>query len=417
MVSIDVRNVLRNYILDPTSIEGLGEEEVLDEQDQRVTFLSSCLTDINQLRSTDPKDKIYGLHALYTKLGVSLPAVDYTLSTASVYTGAAIAMICWSRSLKVLGDACSINRDPSLPSWVPDWNDPDARMSVPGIIPNLRSFAAYSEAESLSPGPGKLRTAGRIVGRLVHSPKYAVMRPFPTRSNTVELDILSSAEDQPVDDVEFLRLLIDKIRFLRELIRTIEAHAHFFEGADMIDVLHDMLTLGRRSLRDDLVEVFVDLLAYPNSRCDLAFGSSLAAVWMAKDSANSAHWSSELLHCSTIVASLLSNSLGADGSDLASHADIVELIKEVSENLGDYKVIFAESKLTASRTLGLAFQAVNTGDFVILLDGADWPLILRPVGTEWLSLGPAFLPNITDDKCLSGGEIEQPIYKNDFVLI
>lgn len=102
-VGIDIRNSLRDYVQGRVHSELTpSPEDLEDERERKVYFLSSCLNDIRSLQATEPRDMIYGLHALYTSLGIQMPAVDYSKPLPRVYEGAAVAMIMWSRTLKVL---------------------------------------------------------------------------------------------------------------------------------------------------------------------------------------------------------------------------------------------------------------------------------------------------------------------------
>ena len=67
-VGIELRNVIRDYLgeLPPSNLSPEVEE---DERDRRVVFLSSCLSDVNQLQATEPKDKIFGIHSKSDVLG------------------------------------------------------------------------------------------------------------------------------------------------------------------------------------------------------------------------------------------------------------------------------------------------------------------------------------------------------------
>ena len=423
MVGIDVRNVIRDCVLarklnDSSMDGGIHEEDLHDEQDRQITFLTSCLADVNQLRATDPKDKIYGLHALYTNLGIPMPPVDYTKPIASVYTDAAIAMITWSRSLSILRDACSIDREPTLPSWAPDWNDDGARMSMPSFDATRGSRLDDAAIERLSQHTGRLIVRGVVVGSVVGEADMGLMLPFPTRSTSCELAILSTDEYRVVDDVDFLRLLIDKIRFFRELLHTIEVHSTLFAEYSVEDIFHDLLTLGQRSFRSDLFEKWLDILRYPNSRCIQSAGKALVAKWLAADAANSDHWTIELINCATIVASLVSgDSITAKNEPLPSQAEMTELVKELSENLGDQTVITVHLDQSLTRTIGTTFRAVNAGDLVVLLEGADWPVVMRPSYDDWSFIGPAYVIGLENGEAWPEVDSNQNEGMREFVLI
>ena len=425
MVGIDMRNVLQEYITghrsdDHYDPKDTTEDDILNDRDRRVVFLSSCLTDANQLQATNPKDKIYGLQALYTALGIQLPPVDYSQSIASVYTRATIAMILWSDSLKILRDACTINRQPNLPSWVPDWNDATARMYMPDTDATNESKLGVSAAATLSKIPGRLQVRGIVVGSVVAERDGGVILPYPTKLRSGMPPILSDHKRKVVEDIDFLRLLIDKIGFLRELVRIIETNSDLFPEENGADVFHDMVTFGQRSFRDDLFAIWLDILAYPTGQFEQAIGKDLATRWMAADTTNSAHWTSELLNCATIVASLVcGNSITNAGEPLSTQAEISDLVKELSENLADQAVITVQPhQLDATRTLGMTFHRVLSDDLVVLLQGADWPVVLRPIGSgsEYLHVfvGPAYVIGLMDGQAWPEQEGAQ---MREFVLV
>lgn len=391
MVSLNVRNVLRNYINGIHDADPFDHEAVVDAEAQQIAHLSSCLTDINQLGASDPRDKVYGLYALYTGLGVPLPPVDYGKSVASVYTDATIAMISWSKSLRILGDACSPNRDPTLPSWVPDWNDAEERMFIPTRHTNDGNRLIKVTAHALFSTPGKISVKGKHVGRVAGALSGGQMILYPTRSGSDDVAILRSPGCVVVDDMDFLRLIVNKIRFFRELLRTIQASPDLFPGEYVDDVFHDLLTLSGRPFDCDLFETWIDILKYPDGACDQSCGRAKAEDWKVADDANALQWDSELLCCCTIVASLLTNSITYDGKPFKSHVDILDLVKEVSKNLGDHKVITIDSRFNDHFVLGTSFRDVAPGDPVVSLTGAPWPVVLRPAGMEWIFIGPAFL--------------------------
>ena len=424
MVALDMRNVVRNYVLgtadedDTSTGEDSGDENTSDRAQKQIAFLTSCLSDLNQLQATEPKDKIYGIHAMYINLGVPLPPVDYGSSLASIYAGAARAVISWSQSLRILRDACSTNRDPTLPSWVPDWSDTSARLFMPTGYANKAFHFKYTNLTA-PPGDGsKLAVRGTVIGEIVSSGDGGIMMPFPTRQSSTDLIILSSDEYKVVDDVEFLRLMIDKIRLFRALLRTIEANPELSQNDDWNEVIHELLTLGKPSFRDDLFDEFLDILSYPHGQCNQSIGEALVKKWVAADIANTNQWTPELINCATIVASLVVNhSITVNGRPLPSQADVIELVKELSENLGDHTVVTVQLTHNTSRTFGTTFQAVTHSDQVVLVEGADWPIVLRPSGQNYTFVGPAFVLGMMEDEAISQELMSQSSKLRLFTLV
>jgi hypothetical protein len=205
-VCIDVRNTIRDYLRKaPSSNITLRTEDEGDERDRRVVFLSSCLSDVNQLQATEPRDKIYGIHALYTDLGIPLPAVNYGKSLSRVYEETAVAMITWSGTLKVLGDACHNHRNTAFPSWVPDWSDGNMKIFTPSGDATGGSKIT-KPSRTLNPRPGELHVQGKVIGTVTDWMNKFATAVFPTRLEQCELPILTDKLDQLVEDVEILRL-------------------------------------------------------------------------------------------------------------------------------------------------------------------------------------------------------------------
>ncbi|KAK7946258.1 HET-domain-containing protein [Apiospora aurea] len=75
------------------------------------------------LECANPRDSIYGLLALIDTHDAGLPEVDYSLSTAEVYTATATHIFRNADALHMLM-ACELapDRMVNLPSWVPDWS-------------------------------------------------------------------------------------------------------------------------------------------------------------------------------------------------------------------------------------------------------------------------------------------------------
>jgi hypothetical protein len=73
---------------------------------------------------SDPKDKVLALFAVLKELKIPFPLPDYQKSVECIYTEATVACINYDQSLQPLLDAPNNTRNPSLPSWVPDWNVP-----------------------------------------------------------------------------------------------------------------------------------------------------------------------------------------------------------------------------------------------------------------------------------------------------
>ncbi|EMC96747.1 hypothetical protein BAUCODRAFT_122712 [Baudoinia panamericana UAMH 10762] len=397
MASIDMRNVLRDYLLKGSGA-GIADDWLPEDRHHRqVTFLTSAMAEGNFMQATDPKDKVYGLQAVFASLGVELPAVDYSKPVTAVYTSAAVAMISWSRTLKVLKDACSVHRQHGLPSWVPDWNDSEIRLYVADGDATNGSRTADASVAALCPELGKLHVRGKRVGKVVTGSEGGILLRFPTRTSTESLAILAKDETRAVDDVDFLRLLIEKIQLFRQLLNTLSSKSVLCGGEDAVDVFFDLLCLQEATEHRSMFQDFIDLLTYPKSSYDLTFGKDLAEDWIAGDTTNALNWTEELTQCAIIVASLISRTIQDGGRSLEAHDAFLDLVKDMSSNLADQAIFTVQvSDEDPTVTLGKTFYTVQAGDSVVLLEGAEWPLVLRPSGLVWSLVGPAFVLDMMD---------------------
>jgi hypothetical protein len=109
--------------------------------------LGEVLRSINHPNTTDSRDRIYGVLGLTDDRAEIIP--DYKFSVQDVYTQAAKHLVShWDLSIITFLTG-GLLRDPLLPSWVSDWNQPLDRATAP------LSFSArqgiYSASGNLSP--------------------------------------------------------------------------------------------------------------------------------------------------------------------------------------------------------------------------------------------------------------------------
>jgi hypothetical protein len=402
IIAIDVRNVLRDYIHEAPSFEpNSNSQDGEDEQDQRTVFLSSCLTDLIQLQATEPKDKIYGVHSLYRTLGIPLPAVSYEKSTARVYEEAAVAMIVWSGTLKVLSDACRSPLNLSLPSWVPDWSNENIKMFTPAGDATSGSKITESSSETLNPIPGELHVQGKVIGRVNAWRHRSFAAVFPSRPEECELLTFTDKISSIGDDVDTVRLWVEKIRFFRKLYCFLRAHPAYCHEVDVEEVLSDLLHHDSYSEPHEIFKAWINILKYPETKYDLTRGEFLVDEWKPVEASAAKHWTEEQTSCAVIMASLLTNSVMHDGGLLTHTADILELMTEFSMNLSDKTLLLVRLNSIGKTVLGTGFHTTTTGDAVVLLEGAEWPVILRQIGSRWRFIGLAYVSGAMDGEVWS----------------
>ncbi|KAF2260543.1 hypothetical protein CC78DRAFT_523119 [Lojkania enalia] len=395
-IGIDIRNVVRDYLRGkPFPKPDPSPEDDEDERDQRVVFLSSCLSDIIQLQATEPRDKIYGLHALYTDLGIQMPAISYEKSIPRVYEEAAVAMITWSGTLKVLGDACHSHRDTLFPSWVPDWSDGNIKISIP--LGDATSGSKITDSpETLNPRPRELHVQGKMAGTVIDWRHGRHMKAiFPTQIEQCELPISAKELDSLVEDAETLLLWINKTRFFRQLYSLLRNNVDYREG-DLEDILVDLLYQDSFSEPDGPFKAWLEILKYPETKYALSHGERIVERWKVAHEGTTVHWTTEMTNCVIIMVSLLSNSIRHGGHVLTCTSEILDLINEFSGNMIDKALMLVQLNCSNKRAFGTGFHSVVAGDSVVLLKGAEWPVVLRQEGRKWRFICPTFVTGIMD---------------------
>lgn len=112
------------------------------QRSQHVRGLATLLIRFRGLKSTDPRDKVYGILRLSREWKSIAP--DYTVDEAEVFKETVRLSITQSRTLAILSAVNYLDRSLLLPSWCPNWSGsaPDSR---PLFSPEFRS-AGESEA-------------------------------------------------------------------------------------------------------------------------------------------------------------------------------------------------------------------------------------------------------------------------------
>jgi hypothetical protein len=116
------------------------------------------------------------------------------------------------------------------------------------------------------------------------------------------------------------------------------------------------------------------------------------------------------------MASLLSNSVRHDDRVLNHTPEILDLMNQFSGNLSDKTLMLAHINSLGKAVLGTSFHSVVAGDSIVLVEGAEWPAVLRQTGTEWRFIGPAFVTGIMDGEAWpdEGGQVHE---MSTFVLV
>ena len=80
-------------------------------------LVDDMLNGLRHTEASNPKDKVFGVHALLQRLGIQLPAPDYTKSVSQIFGEAALAIHRKRGCLKLRHYFDPLDNPHSLPSW------------------------------------------------------------------------------------------------------------------------------------------------------------------------------------------------------------------------------------------------------------------------------------------------------------
>lgn len=313
--------------------------------------------------STNPKDRIYGLYATLSIVGIRLPPVDYRKSLETILEEFAFGIIQRDRNLLILsrfGPNCV--EVENLPSWVPTLQQTQFADDWPAraIEMEKSGFPFFRPEFHLERYPGLLVLEGVFLG------KVTVMNaPFP------------------------------ELRLLKWLERELEG----YEMPSFEDVVHCLHKIH------ELIEQAEDLCKCPNGQ---AAQEAFAEVLKACPPSNQDVESTVLVELVKAIRTTMRNAV------LATSTFVTETLPD-PDNISDRKLLYNYAILTAylkpvaldldenlieiiasllfkvsqkvpvhldNGCIGLAEKETVDGDLVVLFHGATLPLIVRPSGSE-----------------------------------
>ena len=135
--------------------------------------------------ASDPRDRVYGLHAVMTDVGLDLPEPDYGKTVADVFEGFIVSIIHRTKNLLALAAIAGISgHSPDRPSWVPDLTMEGKKMNW---IPEkkLKDHPAFRPGFQLQHEPGRLTLEGVLLGTLdkvgsAPEPQTVRLEHYPT---------------------------------------------------------------------------------------------------------------------------------------------------------------------------------------------------------------------------------------------
>ena len=290
--------------------------------------------------------------------------------------------------------ASSNARAQNLPSWVPDWQDEDVILVNPPAHATEGSRISQTNLCTLSPASGELCVKGQIIGLITTRAEndFATLE-FPSGS----LPILKEERyDFIGKEVGSLRLLVHRLRLFREWMRLLNAIPPSHSDKSSGNFFHKLATFDSDSSDARLFNAWVDILQYPDTVYDLSYGERVAETWKSADKASAGYWTTELFQCSIVAATLATKSAGRDGQVPPEIDELLDLIAHLSGNMGNRALILVHDALLDATLPGTAFHTAKVDDSIVLLEGADAPVVLRHNGDKWLFVGPAFVVGIMD---------------------
>lgn len=123
----DLKDMFENVHMNEFSNRRLFNLDNLRKKGQLSTDLLSILADFRHYKAKDPRDMVYALLGLLEEKVTEELAPNYSHDLSLVYQSAARHCILQRGALDCLGYCYYSQRNPSLPSWVPDWTHQGSR--------------------------------------------------------------------------------------------------------------------------------------------------------------------------------------------------------------------------------------------------------------------------------------------------
>jgi hypothetical protein len=300
------------------------------------------LVEIRGRASTDPRDKVFALHGILTSFEAHFPDPSYTKPVEQVFRETAEAVIRHdNRQLHILYHVSSRARMPNLPSWAPDWSDPDVVANTPSFDFWHASHHSYVDCTfSNSVDTASLLCSGKIIDKISHR----------ARALREEIDLTD-----------------DEIEVFKDWIRCIKH-------------ITDSYSTGE-SLEAAFYWTLVQIPWSDNGLC-----IPLSSTLRKKRSSEAFEVWAQIITASKAAPE--STSLEGDGKTFHD---------SIRATLCGQGLFVTEKQL-----MGTGWNTIQEGDVVALLSGVEMPMILRPAKHGYQIVTWAYIHGIMDGESWPG---------------
>jgi hypothetical protein len=296
--------------------------------------------------SSDAKDKIFAFQGILGRLGIQLPAPDYSKPVSQIYREAAAASIRHDANLLLLSSLTGESLIQGLPSWVPDWSNKHV----------ISEVASWSEerATDLSPpvfgfseDQSSLTLRGMIIdtinGASLEYPKYTVLRKVANE----HANVLSQEQEVHVLQQWFTTFGngVDMARFFSDFAYNVWARNH------------DAACLNEHVKH--WIQAFSSGMIHSIAQYELVL--------------KPAFWSNDRFQTNEGTQKNMKNKI------VSFHTIVRKLL--------DRKIMFRSQ----SGELGIGCRSLKKGDSIALFSGCNLPMIIRQHAQHWRIVSPTYL--------------------------
>lgn len=286
------------------------------------------------ISSTDPRDRIYALLPLTNMAHIKDLAPDYRISVESLYQKVATCMIREEKSLNIIGFGGQA-RNLKLPSWVPDWT----------LASPARAFPRCSLDA----------TGGRYKNLY--------------RASSVEFD---GFVDEEQGQLRVRGIKVDTIQACSSARLPAGALEHMDYSMDNDDDVDD--------------DIWVE------------FEWKLFVLRRTSAYITGCSWREALAHtlCADLKDDLLFEKVYRGGAcqvpELGKLTGVLPEGRQLVRDVTMWRRLFD----TTAGYLGLGLRDVQQGDSVCILNGCQFPMVLRQHGEFWKVVGEAYVHGLMD---------------------